>query len=142
MVYFKANGNTISWQSNDISDCQWDTTGLRDGNASKNSNVPGKGRGRYQDPNQHQNSEERIQKVIFFEKVKWESIETGKFRDRDQMFLRPIPGLFWYQTFSETDSRTFSVPNFSDTEKITNTRDRDVTLEKYFKKLCACNEKY
>ena len=61
-----------------------------------------------------------------FEKVKWESLETGKFRDRDQIFLWPVPRLFSvpiffrdrfrdffrYQIFSGPVPRLFSVPNF------------------------------
>ena len=47
--------------------------------------------------------------------VKWESLETRKFRDREQIF----PRLFSVSIFFETDSETFLVANFFQTDSET-----------------------
>ena len=77
------------------------------------------GRHRYRDPHQHQNSDNKFwgrhmrkgyKRWYLFEKVKWESLETG---NRDQIFPRSIPRLFFgIKYFPRPIPRLFSVPNF------------------------------
>ena len=67
-----------------------------------------------------------------FEKVMWESLETGKFQDRDQIFPRPAPRIFSVPICFRDRFQDFLVPIFLrpvlKNSWLGNSRDWDVTL--------------